>query len=74
MEDFKGAMSPETEKELGEKFKFQNAILEIVDDPLITIIDNNLFDPLMKKLPAEYSQIFISALAEVVSEMNPIEI
>ena len=73
-EEFVGAMSPETEKLLGEKLKFKNKILELVDDPLITIIDNKLLSPLVKKIPVEYQDVVKEALAAVVVEMTPIEI
>ena len=74
MEEFKGAMSPETEKKLGEKLKFKNVIAELVDDPLIKIIDDKLLAPLVDKLPADIKPVLIDALAEVINEMEPIEI
>ena len=45
-----------------------------MDDPLIKIIDNRLFQPLKEKLPAEYHEVLIKALAEVVAEMPEMEI
>lgn len=72
--DFKGAMSPETEKELGAKFKFKNKIAELVDDSLIKIVDNNILDPLIKKLPEDIANVVIETLAVVIEEMPTVEI
>jgi hypothetical protein len=74
MAEITGLMSPETEKELADKLKFRNKILEIVDDPLVRIFDNKLLQPLKQKLPVEYHAVIIGALKEVVHEMEPIEI
>ena len=74
MRDFKGAMSPETEKTLGAKFKFRNKIAELVDDPLVKVIDNNVLDPLIKKLPEDIADIVVETLAAVIDEMEVIEI
>ena len=73
-EEIIGLMSSETEKELGKKLKFKNSILEIVDDPLVKIIDNKVLHPLAQKLPPDILPVVIAALAEVVSEMPEIEI
>lgn len=72
--DFKGLMSPETEKTLGAKLKFKNAIAEAVDDPFISIVDNNIFEPLSKKLPSNILPFVVEALAAVIDEMPEIEI
>ena len=72
--EFKGLMSPETEKLAGKKLKFRNAIAEIVDDPAIALIDNNLLEPLARKLSPEVREVVTLALAEVVAEMPEIEI
>ena len=62
-EEFKGVMSPETEKKLEEKLKFKNKIIEAVDGIAIKTIDNNLLSPLLAKLPEEVKPVFIEALA-----------
>ena len=72
--DFKGAMSPETEKAAGAKFKFANKLIEMVDDPAIKIVDNYILDPLLKKLPEDVQDMVVEALAVVIDEMPEIEI
>ena len=74
MSEFKGLMSPETEKMAGAKFKFKNVIVEAVDDLFISIVDNNILDPLAKKLPPEILSVVREALAAVIQEMPVIEI
>lgn len=73
-ESFEGLMDPEREKTLGVKLKFKNKIAELVDDPLIRIIDNKLLEPLAKKLPPDVREVVSAALGEVIDEMEPIEI
>ena len=73
-EEVVGLMSPETQKMLGDKLKFKNVILELVDDPLIRILDDNVLQPLSKKLKPDVKEVVVSALAEVVNEMSTIEI
>lgn len=73
-EEFKGAMSPETEKTADEKFKFKNFFLEAADGTFIKVVDNYLFDPLLQKLPEEMQSAVKTALAEVIAEMPVVEI
>lgn len=74
MPEIEGLMSKETENKLGDKLKFSNRVLEIVDDPLIRIVDNKIFQPLKAKLPEEYHEVLINAIEQVVDEMEVIEI
>jgi len=73
-DEIKGLMSPETEKALGKKLKFKNVVLEVVDDPLIKIIDNSILDPLSEKLPEDILTVVRAALAEVIEEMPEMEV
>lgn len=73
-QEFKGLMSPETEKKLGAKLKFKNKIAELVDGPLVTIIDNRIFCPLAQKLPADIRKVLVEALEKVIDEMDEIEV
>lgn len=72
--DFKGAMSPETERLADEKFKFKNVILEAGDQTAIRLIDNHLLEPLLSKLPEDIQDLVVSGLAEVIKEMPVVEI
>lgn len=74
MRDFKGALSPETEKLADKKFKFKNKIIEAGDKTLIKLIDNNLFEPLMNKLSEEVQDMIVEGFASVIEEMDVIEI
>lgn len=74
MEEVIGLMSPETQKKAGAKFKFKNKIAELVDDPLIGIVDDKILHPLSKKLPPDIRLVVIAALEQVIDEMPEIEI
>lgn len=74
MDEIIGLMSPETQKKAGAKFKFKNKIAELVDDPLIAIVDDKIFHPLSLKLPPDIRPMVIAALAQVIAEMPEIEI
>lgn len=73
-DEFKGAMSPETEKKLEEKLKFKNKIIEAVDGIAIKTIDDQLLSPLVAKLPEDMQPVVIEALAAVIDEMPEVEI
>ena len=72
--NFKGAMSPETEKLAGKKFKFANKIVELVDDTAIKTVDNYILDPLLKKLPEDIQDMVVEALEVVIEEMPEVVI
>ena len=73
-DEFKGAMSPETEQKLEEKLKFKNKIIEAVDGIIIKTVDNQLLSPLVEKLPDDIKPIVIETLAAVIDEMPELEI
>jgi hypothetical protein len=73
-EEFKGAMSPETEKKLDSKLKFKNKLIEAVDGLAVKTVDNYLLSPLIEKLPEDVRPVVIEALAAVVDEMPEVEI
>lgn len=73
-DEFKGAMSPETEQKLEEKLKFKNKIIEAVDGIIIKTVDNQLLSPLVEKLPDDIKPIVIETLAAVIEEMPELEI
>lgn len=72
---FVGAMSPETEKTLDKKLAFKNRWAELGDGYLIKVIDNNILEPLINKLPNDGTKELVqSMLAEVIEEMPVVEI
>jgi len=73
-EEVVGLMSPETEKTLEQKLVFKNKIIELLDKPILGLLDNKLFHPLSLKLEPDVRAVVIEALAAVIDEMEPIEI
>ena len=73
MEEFKGAMSPETEKKLDDKLVFQNKFFELGDGYLIKILDNKLLSKIIEKLPSGTDKEMVrNIIAEVIDEMPEI--
>lgn len=72
--DFKGALSPDSEKLLDSKLKFKNTWAELGDGYLIKILDNKLLSKVIQKLDGETADLVKTVLAEVIEEMPEVEI
>ena len=74
----KGVFTPEQEKVLDDVLKFNNKLLETVDGPAISLIDNQGLDRLKAQLIAKYPgseeilfqiiDLLMAGLAELVKE------
>ena len=53
---------------------FKNFIVETADGTFIKVVDNYIFEPLLKKLPEEIQEAVINAFADVIEEMPVVEI
>lgn len=70
----KKLISVEKMKQLAEKLHFKNKAIELVDNPVLNLINNVLLDKIAEKLSDEALKVVQQTIEEVIDDMPEIEI
>ena len=69
MEERKGFFTKDQEKKLDDVIRLKNPILEAVDGPIISVVDNIFLQKVVAKLKPEFKQVLLDVIDEVVASL-----